>query len=48
LVLKFAAYQAIDRIIAHLKLAFAAEKPPPSRVLEQVDSRMAEENGEYE
>jgi len=26
-------YAAVDRIIDHLKLTFAAEKPPPSRVL---------------
>ena len=29
-------FQAVDRIIDHLKLAFVAEKPPPSRVFGQV------------
>jgi len=29
-------YAAVDRIIDHLKLTFVAEKPPPSRVIEQV------------
>jgi hypothetical protein len=29
-------YSVVDRIIEHLKLRFIAEKPPPSRVLEQV------------
>lgn len=29
-------YQAVDRIIDHLKLRFVAEKPPPSYVAEQV------------
>jgi hypothetical protein len=38
-------YQAIDRIIDHLKLRFVADKPPPSYVFEQV-ALMAEESGE--
>jgi hypothetical protein len=29
-------YQAIDRIIDHLKLTFVAAKPPLSQVFEQV------------
>jgi hypothetical protein len=29
-------YQAVDRIIDHLKLVYVAEKPPPSGVFEQV------------
>ena len=29
-------YAAVDRIIDHLKLTFVAEKPLPSRVIEQV------------
>ena len=29
-------FQAVDRIIDHLKLAFVAEKPPPLRVFGQV------------
>jgi hypothetical protein len=40
-------YTAVDRIIGHLKLTFIAEKPPPSRVLEQVALMAAEESGEY-
>jgi len=38
---------AVDRIIDHLKLTFVAEKPPPSRVFEQVPLMAAEESGEY-
>jgi hypothetical protein len=41
-------YQAVDRIIDHLKLTFIAEKPPPSRVFEQVGLMAAEESGESE
>jgi hypothetical protein len=40
-------YQAIDRIIDHLKLTFVAAKPPPSQVFEQVALAAAEESGEY-
>jgi hypothetical protein len=40
-------YQAVDRIIDYLKLTFIAEKPPPSRVFEQVGLMAAEERGEY-
>jgi len=40
-------YAAVDRIIDHLKLTFVAEKPPPSRVFEQVALMAAEESGEY-
>jgi hypothetical protein len=40
-------YQAVDRIIDHLKLVFVAEKPPPSRVIEQVALMAAEERAEY-
>jgi hypothetical protein len=29
-------HAVVDGIIEHLKLRFIAEKPPPSRVLEQV------------
>ncbi|MCJ7588235.1 MAG: acid--CoA ligase [Candidatus Aminicenantes bacterium] len=29
-------FGAVDRIIEHLKLTFAAAKPPPSHVFEQV------------
>jgi len=37
----------VDRIMEHLKLAFVADRPPPSRVLEQVALPAAEESGEY-
>jgi hypothetical protein len=37
-------YAVVDRIIDHLKLTFAAAKPPPSHVFEQVAA--AEESGE--
>jgi len=37
----------VDRIIDHLKLMFAAAKPPPSHVFEQVALTAAEESGEY-
>jgi hypothetical protein len=37
----------VDRIIDHLKLTFAAEKPPPSRVLTEVALMAAEESGGY-
>jgi len=40
-------YQAIDRIIDHLKLTFVAEKPPPSRVFQQVALMAAEERTDY-
>jgi hypothetical protein len=35
-------------IIRHLELTFAAEKPPPSHVFEQVILMAAEESGDYE
>jgi len=37
----------VDRIIDHLQLTFVAEKPPPSRVFEQVALMAAEERQEY-
>ncbi|MCX6349590.1 MAG: hypothetical protein NTV79_08875 [Candidatus Aureabacteria bacterium] len=40
-------YQAIDRIIAHLKLTFVADKPPPSYVFTEVALMAAEENTDY-
>jgi hypothetical protein len=40
-------YQAVDRIINHLKLRFVAEKPPPNHVFEQVALMAAEEQAEY-
>jgi hypothetical protein len=41
-------YAVVDRIIRYLKLTFAAEKPPPSKVFEEVARLAAEERGEYE
>jgi hypothetical protein len=38
----------VDRIIRHLEMTFVAEKPPPSRIFEQVAPMAAEESGEYE
>jgi hypothetical protein len=40
-------YQAVDRIIDHLKLTFVAEQPPPSHVFEQDALTAAEERAEY-
>jgi hypothetical protein len=37
----------VDRIIDHLKLTFAAAKPPPSHVFEQVALAAAEGSGDY-
>jgi hypothetical protein len=39
-------YAVVDRIIRHLELTFAAEKPPPVHVFEQVALMAAEESGE--
>jgi hypothetical protein len=40
-------YQAVDRIIDHLKLHFVAEKPPPCHVFQQVALMAAEEQADY-
>ena len=40
-------HKVIDRIIAHLKLTFHAERPPPPQVLQQELLMAAEEKGEY-
>jgi hypothetical protein len=40
-------YAVVYRIIDHLKLTFAAAKPPPSHVFTKVALLEAEENGEY-
>jgi hypothetical protein len=40
-------HAVVDRIIDHLKLTFIAEKPPPSRVFEQVAFTAAEQGAEY-
>ena len=37
----------IDRIIAHLKLTFEAERPPPPHIAHQELLMAAEERGEY-
>jgi hypothetical protein len=44
---KHIGYAAVDRIIAHLKLIFVVEKPPPTRVLTEVALMAAEERAEY-
>jgi hypothetical protein len=41
-------YAVVDRIIRHLELTFAAERPPPSHVLSEVNLMAAEGSGEYE
>ena len=40
-------YSVVDRIIDHLKLTFVADRPPPSRVFEQVALMAAEEPADY-
>ena len=40
-------HDVIDKIIAHLKLTFMAERPPPPRVVQQELLMAAEEKGEY-
>jgi len=40
-------HKVIDKIIAHLKLTFHAERPPPPRVLQQELLMAAEEKREY-
>ena len=42
-----AEFGAVDRIIDHMKLTFAAAKPPPPHVFEQVALIAAEKNGDY-
>ncbi len=39
--------KTIDRIIRHFELTFEAERPPPSRVVQQDLLMAAEEKGEY-
>ena len=39
--------KTIDRIIAHLKLTFEAERPPPPHNVQQELLMAAEEMGEY-
>jgi len=40
-------YSAVDRIINHLKLTFAAERPPPSQASQQQLLMAAEVRTEY-
>jgi len=40
-------YAVVDHIIDHLKLTFAAEKPPSSHVFEQVALMAAEQSADY-
>jgi len=40
-------YAVIDRIINHLKLTFAAERPPPPHIAHQEVLMAAEASGEY-
>ena len=40
-------YKVIDRIIAHLKLTFEAERPPPPQVAQHELLMAAEDRGEY-
>ena len=40
-------HKVIDNIIDHLKLTFMAERPPPSRVLQQELLMAAEEREKY-
>jgi len=40
-------YAVVDRTIDHLKLTFAAAKPPPSHVLSEVALMAAEESVDY-
>jgi hypothetical protein len=37
-------FSVVDKIIRHLKLTFAAEKPPPSHIFTEVALMAAEEN----
>jgi hypothetical protein len=41
-------YAVVDRIIRHLALTFATEKPPPAPVFEQMVLMADEESGDYE
>jgi len=40
-------HKVIDRIIAHLKLTFHAQRPPPPWVFQQELLMAAEEKGEH-
>ncbi len=40
-------HKVIDKIIAHLKLTFYAERPPPPQIVQQELLMAAEERGEY-
>jgi len=40
-------HKVIDKIIAHLKLTFMAERPPPPQIVQQALLTAAEEREEY-
>jgi len=40
-------HKVIDKIIAHLKLTFHAERPPPPQIVQKELLMAAEERGEY-
>ena len=40
-------HKVIDKIIAHLKLTFMAERPPPPQIVQQELLMAAEEREEY-
>jgi hypothetical protein len=40
-------HKVIDKIIAHLKLTFSAERPPPPQIAHKQLLMAAEESGEY-
>ena len=40
-------HKVIDKIIAHLKLIFMAERPPPPQIAQQELLMAAEESGEF-
>jgi hypothetical protein len=40
-------HKVIDKIIAHLKLTFMAERPPPSQIVQKELLMAAEERGKY-
>jgi len=40
-------HAVVDRIIRHLELTFAAQRPPPAHVFERAALMAAEESGGY-
>ncbi|MGB2763405.1 MAG: acid--CoA ligase [Candidatus Aminicenantaceae bacterium] len=47
MILAIITFLQIDKIIAHLKLIFFAERPPPPKALQQELLMASEEMGEY-